>query len=123
MQIPKDLRSEEISQDASFGTEWERLALARMLAAELVRYRSENGISQRALAARLDVSQPRVAKLESGEHNPDVDTLVNISRATGLEFVIDIAPAKQTPKLVIKRVRDGHEAFVQGDVSVIAAAE
>lgn len=124
---PKNLRvhdeivAEEIARDADFRVEWQRLALAREVAAELVRFRSENGLSQRALADRLGVSQPRVAKIESGEHNPDIDTLVSISRATGLEFVIDIAPAKQTPRLVTKSVRDRRPTYVEGEVSVIAA--
>lgn len=124
---PKNLRvhdeivAEEIARDADFRVEWQRLALAREVAAELVRFRSENGLSQRALADRLGVSQPRVAKIESGEHNPDIDTLVSISRATGLEFVIDIAPVKQTPRLVTKSVRDRRPTYVEGEVSVIAA--
>ncbi len=124
---PKNLRvhdeivAEEIARDADFRVEWQRLALAREVAAELVRFRSENGLSQRALADCLGVSQPRVAKIESGEHNPGIDTLVSISRATGLEFVIDIAPVKQTPRLVTKSVRDRRPTYVEGEVSVIAA--
>lgn len=116
-----ELVAEEMGHDPSFRAEWERLALAREVAAELVRYRSENNLSQRALAKRLGVSQPRVAKLESGEHNPDVDTLVNISRATGLEFVIAIAPIERTPKLVTKTVRERRPAYTEDKVSVITA--
>jgi transcriptional regulator with XRE-family HTH domain len=37
-------------------------------------------LSQRALAKKLGVSQPRVVKLESGEHNPEVDTIINAVR-------------------------------------------
>ncbi len=96
--------ADEMTHDPDVRAEWQRLAVAREVAAELIRHRAENGLSQRALAGRLNVSQPRVVKLESGEHNPDVDTLVNISRATGLEFVIDIAPSARTPKLVTKAV-------------------
>jgi transcriptional regulator with XRE-family HTH domain len=110
-----------IARKSDFRAEWQRLALAREIAAELVRYRSENDLSQRGLADRLSVSQPRVAKQESGEHNPDVDTLVSLARATGLEFVIDIAPAQHTPTLVTKKVRDKRPTLVEDDVSVIAA--
>lgn len=113
--------AEEIHKDPEFHAEWERHALAREVAAELVRYRSEQGLSQRALAEHLGVSQPRVAKLESGEHNPDLGTLVRISRATGLEFAIDIAPVDRTPKLVTKSVRDRQSTYVEDGVSVIAA--
>lgn len=115
--------AEEITRDPDFRAEWQRLAVAREVAAEVIRYRAENNLSQRALAERLGVSQPRVVKLESGEHNPDVDTLVKISRATGLEFVIDIAPSARTPKLVTKAVRDRGPTYAEGDVSVIAAAD
>ncbi len=114
---------EEIVRDGAFRAEWERLALAREVAAELVRYRSENGLSQRAFAARLGVSQPRVAKLESGEHNPDIDTLVKISRATGLEFAIGIAPTGRAPKLVSKQVRERQSTYVDDGVSVTAAVD
>jgi len=116
-----ELVAEEMNLDSNFRVEWQRLALAREIAAELVRFRSENELSQRDLAERLGVSQPRVAKLESGEHNPDVDTLVSISRATGLEFVIDIAPSDRRPTLVTKKVRDRQPTYVEGDISVIAA--
>ena len=116
-----EVLAQELDRDPDFRAEWQRLGLAREVAAELVRHRSENGLSQREFAERLGVSQPRVAKLESGEHNPDVNTLVNISRATGLEFVIDIAPADQTPMLVSKKVRDRRPTYVEDDVSVIAA--
>lgn len=115
--------AEEIARDPEFRAEWQRLAVAREVAAELIRYRADSNLSQRALAERLGVSQPRVVKLESGEHNPDLDTLVNISRATGLEFVIDIAPSARTPKLVTKAVRDRGATYAAGDVSVIAAVD
>jgi transcriptional regulator with XRE-family HTH domain len=76
-----------------------------MVAARLVGYRSDNDLSQRALAGLLGVSQPRVVELESGEKNPQVETLVKIAAATGLEFAIDIVPVGQVPRLVARRSR------------------
>ena len=64
-----------LEDDPEFAVEWERLALARMVAARLIAYRSENGLSQRELAKRLEVSQPRVVELESGEKNPQIETI------------------------------------------------
>ena len=72
--------AEEELPDPSFRAEWQRLAPAREFAATLLRYRAEHKMSQRALAAKLGVSQPRVVKLESGEHNPEVDTIINAVR-------------------------------------------
>jgi DNA-binding XRE family transcriptional regulator len=115
------LLAAELAADPEFAEAWERLAVARLVAAQLILYRSENGLSQRALATELGISQPRVVELESGEKNPTFDTLVKIAAATGSEFAIDIAPAGATPKLVGKAVRDAR-AHSYGGASVLVAA-
>jgi DNA-binding XRE family transcriptional regulator len=114
--------AEAMAADPAFAAEWQRLALAREVAAELIRYRSDNGLNQRQLAELLGVRQPRIADLESGERNPRMETLIEISRKTGLEFAIDIAPAEQPPRLVTKRMRDSRPAHVHDDVSVVVAS-
>ena len=96
-----ELVADEMASDPDFAAEWQRLALAREVAAELIRYRNENGL---------------------GERNPRIETLIDISRKTGLEFAIDIAPAAQQPKLVTKRMRDSRPAHVHDDVSVVVAS-
>jgi len=117
-----EILEEEFARDPEFREEWERLTLARHVAVELIRFRSTRKLSQRGLAALLGVSQPRVAELESGEKNPTIETLIQLSRATGLEFAIDIAPSDREPRLVVKRVRDTRRTPVYGDVSVLVAA-
>ena len=117
----EELLSAELAADPDFAAEWERLSLARMLAARLVGYRYDHGLSQRALAERLGVSQPRVVELESGEKNPQIETLVKISAATGLEFAIDVAPLGQEPKLVGKAVKDA-PAHAYAGASVLVAS-
>lgn len=116
-----ELLDGQLAVDPSFAEEWERLAVARLVAAELVRYRSSNGLSQRDLAAELKVSQPRVVELEAGEKNPTLDTLMKIAAVTGSEITIDIAPRGKTPRLVGKAVRDtpAHEF---GGASLLVAA-
>ncbi len=114
--------AEDQVRDPDFRADWQRLTLAREVAAQLIGYRADNGLSQRALAARLGVSQPRVAMLESGEQNPSIDTLIELSRATGLEFAFDVVPANRKARLVTKAVRDSQTAVVHNDVSVVAAA-
>lgn len=115
------LVAEEQLADPSFRAEWQRLAPARELAATLLRYRAEHKLSQRALAEKLGVSQPRVVKLESGEHNPEVDTIINAVKQLGIEFVLDVAPAGRKPALVTARVQK-QGAIAHDDVSVVAAS-
>lgn len=115
------LVAEEQLADPSFRAEWQRLAPAREFAATLLRFRVEHKLSQRALAKELGVSQPRVVKLESGEHNPEVDTIINAVRRLGIEFVLDVAPASRKPTLVTARVQK-NGPIAHDDVSVVAAS-
>ncbi len=77
---------------AEFAAEWDRTALARAVAVEVVKYRVENGLSQAALARRLGVSQPVVARLEGGEHTPTWETLSRLAREMNVHFVVDVDP-------------------------------
>jgi len=115
------LLAQEQLADPSFRAEWQRLAPAREFAATLLRYRAEHKLSQRALAKKLGVSQPRVVKLESGEHNPEVDTIINAVRNLGIEFALDVAPADRKPTLVTARAQK-RGAIAHEDVSVVAAS-
>jgi DNA-binding XRE family transcriptional regulator len=115
--------AETLNPDPDFRAEWERLVPARKLAVELIRYRAEHELTQTALANRLGVSQPRVAKLESGEHNPDFDTIAHVVEVTGIEFCFDFVPAGRESKLTTKRAREQGTAGTRyKGVSVIAAA-
>lgn len=115
------LVAEEQLADPSFKAEWQRLAPAREFAATLLRYRAEHKLSQRALAKKLGISQPRVVKLESGEHNPEIDTIINAVRSLGIEFALDVAPTNRKPALVTARAQKGR-AIAHEDVSVVAAS-
>jgi transcriptional regulator with XRE-family HTH domain len=115
------LVAEEQLADPSFRAEWQRLAPAREFAATLLRYRASHKLSQRALAKKLGVSQPRVVKLESGEHNPEIDTIINAVRRLGIEFVLDVAPAGRKPAFVTARAQK-RGAIAHDDVSVVAAS-
>jgi transcriptional regulator with XRE-family HTH domain len=116
------LVAEEEGADPSFRAEWQRLAPAREFATTLLRYRAEHDLSQRGLAERLGVSQPRVAKLESAEHNPEIDTIINAVRRLGIEFVLDVAPADRQPVFINARARK-RGAIAHDDVAVLAASD
>lgn len=57
-------------------------------AESLVRIRRKLGISQAQLAKKLRSQQPAIARLESGEGNPRLSTLVEVAR--GLECVVRV---------------------------------
>lgn len=98
-----ELLAEHLKSDPGFREEWERTALARAVALEVVRYRAEHGLSQRALADRLGMKQPNAARLELGEINPKIETLMMLSTRLGLQFTIRIRPETE-PELVVAPV-------------------
>jgi transcriptional regulator with XRE-family HTH domain len=99
-----EILQEEL-QDPEFRAEWERTALARAVALAVVRYRGDHGLSQRDLAERLGMKQPQVARLEVGEVNPSMETLMRVSAQLGIEFTIDVRPAGTTVHNVTKRAQ------------------
>ncbi|HEX5309020.1 MAG TPA: helix-turn-helix transcriptional regulator [Solirubrobacteraceae bacterium] len=72
----EEVHAAALAADPEFAAEWERLALARMISTTLIAYRSDRGLSQRELAKLLGGSQPDVVALESGEKNPQIETLI-----------------------------------------------
>ena len=61
----------------------------------LIRLRQRQGLTQQALARRLRVSQPFIAKLERAEtHNFTLDTLIKVVEALNGELVIHVRPKR-----------------------------
>lgn len=51
------------------------------------RARTEAGLSQKALAEKMGVSQQTIAKYENGERNPKIGTLDRIAKALGIPAI------------------------------------
>ena len=105
MKTNDELIAEQLRTDPEFRAEWERTALARAVAVAIVRYRADHDLSQRELAQRLGMKQPQVARLELGEVNPSIDTLMRISSQLGIEFTINVRPAGVPARNVTKRAQ------------------
>jgi transcriptional regulator with XRE-family HTH domain len=88
----EQLLAEDLASDPEFRELWERTALARAVSLAVLRYRTDHGLSQTALAKKLGMKQPQVSRLELGEHNPSMETLLRLSAHLGLEFNIQVRP-------------------------------
>jgi len=116
------LVADELNRDENFRSEWLRLAPARQFAVMLIEYRADHGLTQRQLADVLGVTQPRIAKLESGEQNPDFDTIVATIDKLGTEFCLDVGPSRYQAKLVTKGARTSGQIVRHGNVAVVTAS-
>lgn len=120
--IPQeDVLAEEL-RGPEFREEWERTALARWLATEVINYRAEHDMSQRQLAERLGVHQSDVARMESGEHTPSLERLIRIANGLDVELMIDIRPKEREARLPKKRALEGGSFTLGGCEVVLATA-
>lgn len=59
------------------------------IASEFINYRINNNMTQKDLAEKLEITQAMVSKLESGDYNPSVRMLFEISQKLGWGFNIE----------------------------------
>jgi DNA-binding XRE family transcriptional regulator len=77
------------------------------LAAQVIRYRIEQNLTQAELARRVGTSQPAIARLESGNHtNVTLSFLFRVARALELK-----------PKLRLTRIGRHSKGFTQDRMS------
>ncbi|HEX5415845.1 MAG TPA: helix-turn-helix transcriptional regulator [Chloroflexota bacterium] len=84
-------------ENPAFAEAWDRTALARVVANALIGYRIAHNMTQAQLGVVLGMKQPRIARLEDGEHTPNLETLWRLSRVLGLTFTLSIQPYTDLP--------------------------
>lgn len=92
--VPDLMTADEIHQrdmaDPEYRAEYERTRFANDIAIRVLRYRAEHRLTQTAFGRLVGMRQPHVARLESGEHEPSLTTLVKLAAALGQHFTVDI---------------------------------
>ena len=111
---------EQQRQDPEFRVEWERLAPARAIANSLVRYRIDHGLTQTGLGRRLGMSQPAIARLESGDHLPTLQTLLRLTEALGLEILVTMSP-QDLPRSEVRQAIVNEQFTTPGGASMTIA--
>jgi len=80
-------------KDAEFRKGYEEELEKLRIVDALIRLRERRGLTQTQLARRVGVSQPFIAKLESGEvHNFSLETLVKLAMALDSELEVRFHP-------------------------------
>jgi ribosome-binding protein aMBF1 (putative translation factor) len=114
-----------LRDDPAVRSEWERMALARAVAVAVTRVRAARGLSQREIAALLAMTQPQVARLERGDVNPSMDTLMRVAAGLDIEFMISVRPATRKARLTTRKAQEAHAVggvrTKRADVRIAAA--
>ncbi|MDD6675368.1 MAG: helix-turn-helix transcriptional regulator [Lactimicrobium massiliense] len=61
----------------------------------LIDARHQAGLTQKELARRTGIAQPDISKLEHGNANPSVRTLLRLAKGMGMQLKIEFIPVKQ----------------------------
>ena len=72
------------------------IALEKELIRTMVEIREEQGLSQAELAAKCNVKQPMIARMEKSVHSPQIDSLLRI--LTPLGYTLQIVPLNKKVK-------------------------
>src|SRR5216683_5536778 len=76
------------AQSAEYRAERQRLAFWADLAAQVILFRTRQGLSQAELAKKVDTSYSAISRLESGQHAASGETLRRVADALGLRLVL-----------------------------------
>ncbi len=91
----KTVHAEMMQDDPEYAREYDALEEEFAFIKKMILARKRAGMSQADVARRMGISQPRVAKIESGS-NISLDILRRYAKATGSALVIDFAtPANE----------------------------
>jgi DNA-binding XRE family transcriptional regulator len=72
--------------------EFEALTPKYAVIRDLIQRRNELHLSQRDLAKMVGTRQPAISRLEAGDNNTRIETLIKVADALGLQFAL-------TPKI------------------------
>lgn len=67
----------------------ENTEMNEKLAKEIIRIRTEKGITQKELALLCGIQQSNISRLENGTYNPSMQLLEKIALAVGKELVVE----------------------------------
>ncbi len=103
-----DALKSELLNDPATREAYDARRPAYEIASKLLRLRAELGLSQRQLAARAHMTQPEIARLESGQVQPSWETIARVLAA--VDARIDIKVRDATGKLLTLSVLPGQAA-------------
>ena len=91
----------ELLNKPGIKTEYEALAPKYAVICDLIQRRSELHLSQRDLAKMVGTRQPAISRLEAGDNNTRIETLIKVADALGLQFAL--TPKNCNPRAAARR--------------------
>jgi len=86
-----DCHEDMVKSDPEYKKEYEALAFEYVVARALIEARTAAGFTQQDIARKLGITQPAVARIESGK-NVSLKTLQRYANAVGRKISLEINP-------------------------------
>jgi transcriptional regulator with XRE-family HTH domain len=96
----KDVEAEFLAEP-EINAEFEALRPHYEVVAQIVKARSEQGLTQEALAELTGIARCNISRLESGTYNPSLDFLGRVARGLGMEVHVEF----RAPHTRVARVK------------------
>ncbi len=90
--LHSDAMRERAAKSPAYRAALEELMPYDRIARKIVRLRMDQDFSQEELARRVGTSPSAIARLESGQHRPSVETLRRVAKAFDRTLVVEFAP-------------------------------
>jgi DNA-binding XRE family transcriptional regulator len=75
-------------QNAEVAQEYDRLASEFSLISQLISMREEAGLTQEAVALKMNTQKSNISRMERGNSNPSWSTLMKYANACGFELTL-----------------------------------
>lgn len=91
----KDVEAEFL-RDPETKAEFEALRPQYEIISQIIKARSEQGLTQEELAARTGLQRSNISRLESGTYNPSIELLARVAKGLGLELHVEFRSPQGT---------------------------
>lgn len=79
--------------DPETAAEFEGLRPQYEIISQIIKARSEQGLTQEELAARTGLQRSNISRLESGNYNPSIELLARVAKGLGMELHVEFRPS------------------------------
>lgn len=88
MKAHRQYVKEQIKKDRRFAKDLDEARVQVRIAVMIARLREDKGLSQRDLARITGIKQPQIARIESGDYLPTLETLMILADALDAKVII-----------------------------------
>lgn len=91
----KEVKKRMFKKNPKLKEEYDKLEPEYKAIEQIIRMRKNLNLTQEQLAKLIDTRQPSIARLESGEHYPSIESLKKIAEVLGAKLDIRFIPKDQ----------------------------